>query len=363
MEEVFLTTGVVRAVTIEEAELIKSPFSWKEGERRFSGRMIFDPAGKPIEKKENGETVVFRYDTQGLLLKEEVLDGEGQTKTVREHHYDSDKNLRLIREGSCVTVSPLVPAIGQPITEKRFRDDILELVTETVTGPEEKPSLREYRDGSGRFIRRETFEYDNAGRLKSFRCVNDTGTVVTHDLFEYPVEDRGNWLKRIRYAVREEGRRVRETPIEVLYRDIIADPLAPGLSPDVKETGQLIFPDGKYSGEIQNNLMHGYGVLEFNDGSRYEGEFSRGIMEGRGTFLWPDGRHYEGDFRNGKMEGTGFCRWPNGDEYRGAFSGGMMHGIGSFTWKNGTRFTGLFDKNRRTDQGLIEQEKISDGSD
>jgi hypothetical protein len=355
MEEEYLTTGPVRTVTVEQAELIKSPFSWREGERIFAGRLVCTDKGLPAELTTPRTKTVWVHDGSGDLLKEDVFDSEGHLLASREYQRDTARGLVFIKEKDTVTVNKGNPA-GAIRTEQRYRGDLLELTIETALGPEGKPTTREYREGGGRFLRRESFEYDNLGRLRSFRCLNDAGVLITHDLYEYPLEHRGNWLKRIRYSVREEGRRVREVPVEILYRDIITDRLDAEELPASAGEGTLTFPDGTYRGEIRQNLMHGAGILSFNDGSRYEGTFVNGIMEGHGVFVQADGRRYEGDFKNGRMEGSGYCRWPNGDEYRGQFQGGMMHGIGTFTWNNGARFKGLFEKNRRTDQGLIEAE-------
>lgn len=95
--------------------------------------------------------------------------------------------------------------------------------------------------------------------------------------------------------------------------------------------GQLKFQDGTcYSGQFENGLFHGSGVLFFTDGSRwvrerrpfrqvlftndsllrrprvrYEGEFSHGKFQGSGIFSRYDGMKFEGEFKDGRVEGYG----------------------------------------------------------
>ena len=105
--------------------------------------------------------------------------------------------------------------------------------------------------------------------------------------------------------------------------------------------GQLKFQDGTcYTGQCQNGLVHGSGVLLFTDGSRcvswvcrlqnvhvlfcqlfvkrfwlfsrnlrYEGEFAHGKFQGTGVFGRYDGMMFEGEFKSGRVEGYGkkFC--------------------------------------------------------
>lgn len=74
-----------------------------------------------------------------------------------------------------------------------------------------------------------------------------------------------------------------------------------------------VWPDGTiYEGDYENGLMHGKGLLIYNDTSMYDGDFVRGQMTGKGIFVWPEGKRYEGDWVNNKMQGTGTMKWANG---------------------------------------------------
>ena len=66
---------------------------------------------------------------------------------------------------------------------------------------------------------------------------------------------------------------------------------------------KLIFPDGKYIGQVVNGMAEGKGIWYGINGDRYEGESRNNKKEGKGIFYFNDGDICEGDWRNGKMEG------------------------------------------------------------
>ena len=45
---------------------------------------------------------------------------------------------------------------------------------------------------------------------------------------------------------------------------------------------------GNYSGEVRNDLAHGFGKIEFKDGSSYEGGFLFDEYHGEGKFIFSD---------------------------------------------------------------------------
>lgn len=96
--------------------------------------------------------------------------------------------------------------------------------------------------------------------------------------------------------------------------------------------GQLTFSDGTcFTGQFENGLFNGCGVLAFPDGSRsvpsrhhaifvwrvahvatvsvsvcrYEGEFVQGKFQGVGVFTRFDGMRFEGEFKSGCVHGHG----------------------------------------------------------
>ncbi|CAM9579503.1 unnamed protein product, partial [Choristocarpus tenellus] len=131
-------------------------------------------------------------------------------------------------------------------------------------------------------------------------------------------------------------------------------------------------PEGRldYFGEISGGKAHGWGLVEYQDGSwclsefctgyqhtstggrdstiqfgngiRYVGTMANGKMHGKGTKTWPDGTEYTGQFCRGKEHGQGVKRWLSGSEYTGEFHHGVRDGIGLFISHSGVITEGRF---------------------
>ena len=112
--------------------------------------------------------------------------------------------------------------------------------------------------------------------------------------------------------------------------------------------GVLIFDDGsRYEGEFRNGTYHGVGTMLYSDGTLYAGYFRDGTLDGEGTMIYSDGHRYVGHFRNGTFDGMGRMTYPDGKVYEGEYKEGAMHGHGTFTDKNGkVLMKGRFEKNR-----------------
>ena len=65
------------------------------------------------------------------------------------------------------------------------------------------------------------------------------------------------------------------------------------------------FARSLYEGEMKDGLMHGQGILTYDDGHRYVGEFRNGTFDGWGRMTYPDGKVYEGEYKEGAMHGQG----------------------------------------------------------
>ena len=48
--------------------------------------------------------------------------------------------------------------------------------------------------------------------------------------------------------------------------------------------GTKIDINGKYIGQLKNNLRDGKGIMYFNNGDRYEGDFKNDLKEGKGIY-------------------------------------------------------------------------------
>ena len=108
---------------------------------------------------------------------------------------------------------------------------------------------------------------------------------------------------------------------------------------------------GNYSGEVRNDLAHGFGKIEFKDGSSYEGGFLFDEYHGEGKFIFSDEGFVEGKWTNGLFY-EGVRIFVNGDKYEGEFltikDGGrqfqvFMHGKGKlYRYEEGKWFSGYW---------------------
>ena len=99
---------------------------------------------------------------------------------------------------------------------------------------------------------------------------------------------------------------------------------------------------GVYIGYVNNrNIPHGYGRVNYNDGSFYEGEFVDGSFNGYGKNTWVSGSYYEGYWVNGVQNGEGTYVFSSGEKRSGVFSDGkFVRGI--LTWTDGEIEEGFF---------------------
>ena len=52
--------------------------------------------------------------------------------------------------------------------------------------------------------------------------------------------------------------------------------------------------NAKYTGDMENNKKHGWGIQHWPDGSRYEGNWKDDVACGFGKLYHADGDFYEG---------------------------------------------------------------------
>ncbi|MDW7652114.1 MAG: Ig-like domain-containing protein [Bacillota bacterium] len=69
---------------------------------------------------------------------------------------------------------------------------------------------------------------------------------------------------------------------------------------------------GMYTGELVDEVPHGYGHWVHPDGDDYEGEWTDGEWHGQGFLTLSDGTRYEGTFAEGRLHGKILAAWPDG---------------------------------------------------
>ena len=97
-----------------------------------------------------------------------------------------------------------------------------------------------------------------------------------------------------------------------------------------------------YGGSFRNDLIHGHGVLIYENGDRYEGNFENGVKSGKGAYFFKEGSVYRGRFAEDAFEGHGVLTSASGgkcklmpDFYKGQFKKGKYTGVGRLRFAQG----------------------------
>lgn len=118
--------------------------------------------------------------------------------------------------------------------------------------------------------------------------------------------------------------------------------------------GRLIHANGDvYEGEWKNDRANGIGIYIHNDGAKYEGAWENDKQHGLGKEVWPDGARYEGAYENGLKHGFGKFEWADGSVYEGNFMFNNIHGSGTYTWSDGRKFIGQWRDNKMHGTGVF----------
>ncbi len=118
--------------------------------------------------------------------------------------------------------------------------------------------------------------------------------------------------------------------------------------------GTVLFEDGgRYTGEFQDNLRHGYGEMNFSDGFVFKGTWRNDAPEGSGILFYQDGQTYKGDFVAGKRHGYGRIANTDGSIYEGEWAEDLPHGSGSILFADGVRYSGSWQVGVRVGRGTL----------
>jgi len=359
----FLTfTGPVKLLIIERALIEEKNRSRREGKKNILTRLVINKHRLPSSELKENSTIEYKYDDkhqllqiienektgrikeqiqfsyrENLLIRKEKFNREGLSIELREYKYDDNHYLIYEKCGSRQFKYEYGKS-EKVKTEYRYYGKEPELAL--LYSYDDEGNVKEIKtvDDKGSQIRLEQFSWDKNLLTKHF-CLNRDNVIIKDDIFEYSCFHDGNWLKRVRYTLMSPELR---EPVEVIYRSITYADIYPEIKPIHHNSSVILKEDKK--------------ALSFSDGSSYRGDLINGKMDGRGYIQWPDGSSYKGDFKNNKMDGRGILTWSNGDIYSGTFTEGKMEGIGRLRWKQGKTFYGLFEDDRRTNQGIIEEE-------
>lgn len=120
----------------------------------------------------------------------------------------------------------------------------------------------------------------------------------------------------------------------------------------VAGSGQVVYAEGFYQGELQGGYPHGKGTFAYRDGRRYEGGFATGRAEGQGRMTYPDGRVVTGEYRQG-LERNVEIVYADGRRFRGGVQRGRANGAGTLVLPAGAQLTGRFRNDRADGFGQL----------
>ena len=135
---------------------------------------------------------------------------------------------------------------------------------------------------------------------------------------------------------------------------------------------------GKYEGDSENNLPHGYGILTYFDGGFYKGNWLNGLMYGKGERFYFDGSKDIGIWKMNKPSNTkrlkideyssekwlylnyvnGIKKWSSerNAESTGIFRGYTLNNLpindGTLNYFNGSMYSGGFKKGEHDGWGI-----------
>jgi hypothetical protein len=113
---------------------------------------------------------------------------------------------------------------------------------------------------------------------------------------------------------------------------------------------------GRYVGDLERGLFHGYGEYTCRSGDVFKGHFFEGKKHGAGKMFYRDGATFEGHWtRDARRAGEGLMKLSDGDAYSGRFNAkGLYHGLGRLErGESGDVFEGNFKEGRKEGEGRM----------
>lgn len=138
-------------------------------------------------------------------------------------------------------------------------------------------------------------------------------------------------------------------PDDVMFDDAPSNTSAPEITHGTLTGTTSAGTSWTYTGDLQNNTIHGRGRVDFESGAWYEGDWVNGRQHGQGTYEWSDGSRYVGGWRDNQRMGAGTLTRPNHSVYIGQWASNARHGQGIETFENGDRLEGYWVEGRWSD--------------
>lgn len=108
--------------------------------------------------------------------------------------------------------------------------------------------------------------------------------------------------------------------------------------------GTCVLENGEYTGELENGVRQGYGVMKFTNRDLYDGDWDNGKMHGQGVYRFWNiqkdrfNQTYKGQFNHGIREGIGRMEYANHNVYQGTWQNDHRTGDGICWFADGSVF-------------------------
>ena len=121
---------------------------------------------------------------------------------------------------------------------------------------------------------------------------------------------------------------------------------------------EITYKNGKYKGDLNEDLPDGKGEFKYTNGDVYNGDFRAGLKDGVGIYTYKSGETYEGDWKDDKKDGKGVYTYKNGVQYEGEWANNKRSGSGQLILPDGQTFT-INYKDGKADVNIV---PVKDGS-
>ena len=110
--------------------------------------------------------------------------------------------------------------------------------------------------------------------------------------------------------------------------------------------------NGLYQGNLdESNRRHGFGHMQFIYNEAYKGEWHSDLMHGYGLYQFADGSKSFTQWSNGRKHGLGVIVLHNEDTYVGWFSNNLKEGYGAYISVSGAAYHGSWKNDLKNGKG------------
>jgi len=230
--------GPVRAVRIEQSQLINRSGEWVEAPRVLSQTVAYDSRGRLTERvfytRDQGIWSRIIYDSDSAGIRSDIVYRAHAGQSTQANGSDQ---LERLTEFTRLRRTFKYDSGGDRTEEADYSKEG-NLSKRTVYKYEANGNVKEIIEyaPNGALQTRHTNKYDEKGRIVEQRRDDSPGATARQESYAYEFDSTGNWTKRIATTVYPvpEGKRANQTK-EVVYRTITYDS-----SGSAAETGRVI---------------------------------------------------------------------------------------------------------------------------